>query len=59
MGSNVLPGDEYAEFAEALEETGLYGVGAYFCDQHPDLVDRGNGHPVACHFAEVNTEVTV
>ncbi len=39
MGSNVLPGDEYAEFAEALEETGLYGVGAYFCDQHPDLVD--------------------
>jgi peptide/nickel transport system ATP-binding protein/oligopeptide transport system ATP-binding protein len=28
-------------------------------EQHPDLVDRGNGHPVACHFAEVNTEVIV
>jgi hypothetical protein len=39
VSSNVLSGDEYAEFAEALEETGLYGVGAYFCDQHPDLVD--------------------
>jgi peptide/nickel transport system ATP-binding protein/oligopeptide transport system ATP-binding protein len=26
-------------------------------EQHPDLVDRGNGHPVACHFAEVNTAV--
>jgi peptide/nickel transport system ATP-binding protein/oligopeptide transport system ATP-binding protein len=26
-------------------------------DEHPDLVDRGNGHPVACHFAEVNAQV--
>ncbi|TDD95014.1 oligopeptide/dipeptide ABC transporter ATP-binding protein, partial [Jiangella asiatica] len=23
----------------------------------PALVDRGNGHPVACHFAEVNPVV--
>jgi peptide/nickel transport system ATP-binding protein/oligopeptide transport system ATP-binding protein len=26
-------------------------------EDHPELVDRGNGHPVRCHFAEVNTEV--
>ncbi|MFD1936406.1 MULTISPECIES: ABC transporter ATP-binding protein [Nonomuraea] len=25
--------------------------------EEPALVDRGNGHPVACHFAEVNTKV--
>jgi peptide/nickel transport system ATP-binding protein/oligopeptide transport system ATP-binding protein len=26
-------------------------------EQHPELVDRGAGHPVACHFAEVNAAV--
>jgi peptide/nickel transport system ATP-binding protein/oligopeptide transport system ATP-binding protein len=26
-------------------------------EQHPDLVDRGQGHPVACHFAHVEAEV--
>jgi oligopeptide/dipeptide ABC transporter ATP-binding protein len=25
--------------------------------EEPALVDRGGGHPVACHFAEVNTRV--
>ncbi|AYY14325.1 ATP-binding cassette domain-containing protein [Actinobacteria bacterium YIM 96077] len=25
--------------------------------EEPPLVDRGHGHPVACHFAEVNTDV--
>lgn len=30
---------EYAAFAESMMDTGLYGVGAYFCDQHPELVD--------------------
>ena len=26
-------------FLESLTETGLYSIGAYFCDQHPELVD--------------------
>ena len=26
-------------------------------EQEPALVDRGNGHPVACHYAEVNEVV--
>jgi hypothetical protein len=25
-------------FLESLMETSLYSMGAYFCDQHPDLV---------------------
>lgn len=32
-------GIDYATFAESMMDTSLYGVGAYFCDQHPDLVD--------------------
>ncbi|MGH9137967.1 MAG: ABC transporter ATP-binding protein [Acidimicrobiales bacterium] len=28
-------------------------------EEEPALVDRGQGHPSACHFAEVVTEVTV
>ena len=32
-------GVDYASFAESMMDTSLYGVGAYFCDQHPDLVD--------------------
>jgi hypothetical protein len=27
-------------FIEALMETDLYSIGAFFCDQHPDLVDE-------------------
>ncbi len=27
------------EFLESLMDTELYSMGAYFCDQHPDLVD--------------------
>jgi hypothetical protein len=27
-------------FLESLMETDLYSMGAFFCDQHPDLVDE-------------------
>ena len=27
-------------FLESLMETELYSIGAYFCDEHPDLVDE-------------------
>jgi len=27
-------------FLESLMETQLYSIGAYFCDEHPDLVDE-------------------
>jgi hypothetical protein len=33
-------GVDYASFAESMMDTSLYGVGAYFCDQHPDLIDE-------------------
>lgn len=26
-------------FLEALTDSGLYSIGAYFCDRHPELVD--------------------
>ena len=28
------------DFLESLMDTELYSMGAYFCDQHPDLVDE-------------------
>jgi oligopeptide/dipeptide ABC transporter ATP-binding protein len=27
------------------------------CDDAPELVDRGTGHPAACHYAEVVTVI--
>jgi hypothetical protein len=28
------------EFLDSLMDTELYSIGAYFCDEHPDLVDE-------------------
>ena len=32
--------DETSEFLESLMDTSLYSMGAFFSDQHPDLVDE-------------------
>ena len=32
--------DESTEFLESLMDTSLYSMGAFFSDQHPDLVDE-------------------
>jgi hypothetical protein len=31
---------ESDSFLDSLMDTSLYSMGAYFCDQHPDLVDE-------------------
>jgi hypothetical protein len=31
---------EPSPFLESLMDTELYSIGAYFCDEHPDLVDE-------------------
>jgi hypothetical protein len=36
-----------ALFVESLMDTNLYSMGAYFTDQHPDLVDDVIGQSVA------------
>jgi hypothetical protein len=33
----AAPGDS---FVESLMDTDLYSMGAFFCDQHPELVDE-------------------
>jgi hypothetical protein len=35
--SQAAPDD--GGFLEALTDSSLYSIGAYFCDRHPDLVD--------------------
>jgi hypothetical protein len=32
--------DKSSEFLESLMDTSLYSMGAFFSDQHPDLVDE-------------------
>jgi hypothetical protein len=47
-------------FLESLMDTSLYSMGAYFSDQHPDLVDEVIGQSVAIEeqgiqdYAETN-----
>jgi hypothetical protein len=44
-----MPGDE--SFLESLMDTSLYSMGAYFSDQHPDLVDEVIGQSEAIERA--------
>jgi hypothetical protein len=32
--------DQTTEFLESLMDTSLYSMGAFFSDQHPDLIDE-------------------
>ena len=34
------PADGRSEFIDSLMDTELYSIGAYFCDEHPELVDE-------------------
>ncbi|MBA3508582.1 MAG: hypothetical protein H0T19_00640 [Thermoleophilaceae bacterium] len=38
MGGDATAGAE-TDFLESLTDSGLYSMGAFFCDEHPDLVD--------------------
>ena len=40
MGAKPSPGTGDDSFLEGLMDTTLYSMGAYFSDQHPDLVDE-------------------
>jgi hypothetical protein len=39
MGAKPSPAAGDDSFLEGLMDTSLYSMGAYFSDQHPDLVD--------------------
>ena len=34
------PGGGRSAFIDSLMDTELYSIGAYFCDEHPDLVEE-------------------
>jgi hypothetical protein len=38
---------ETGDFIQSLMETDLYSIGAFFCDQHPELVDEVVGRSEA------------
>lgn len=38
--SQTPPVEGRSEFLDSLMDTELYSIGAFFCDEHPDLVDE-------------------
>jgi hypothetical protein len=38
--AEVTPQAESGSFVESLQESDLYSMGAFFCDQHPELVEE-------------------
>jgi hypothetical protein len=40
MPETTPPVAEAGSFLETLMDTELYSIGAFFCDEHPDLVDE-------------------
>lgn len=39
-GAGRARADAGEPFLESLMDTSLYSMGAYFCDEHPDLIDE-------------------
>lgn len=40
MSAEPRPGIPADSFVESLMDTDLYSMGAFFCDQHPELVEE-------------------
>jgi hypothetical protein len=40
VAETTPPAAETGSFLESLMDTELYSIGAFFCDEHPDLVDE-------------------
>jgi hypothetical protein len=40
MSESTPPATEAGLFLESLMDTELYSIGAFFCDEHPELVDE-------------------
>ena len=40
MNAEASPDAAAASFVESLMDTDLYSMGAFFCDQHPELIDE-------------------
>jgi hypothetical protein len=38
--SRTPPAESHSEFLASLMDTELYSIGAFFCDEHPELVDE-------------------
>ena len=45
--------------ADAVSARGAGRRRTICASEEPALIDRGAGHPVACHFAEVRTDVAI
>ncbi|HEX5908867.1 MAG TPA: hypothetical protein VFY44_00140 [Thermoleophilaceae bacterium] len=54
MGTESKGGSE-ADFLESLTDSGLYSMGAFFCDEHPDLVDDVIAQSEAIEQAGIRT----
>ncbi len=40
MPETTPPATEAGPYLQSLMDTELYSIGAFFCDEHPDLVDE-------------------
>ncbi|HYI35328.1 MAG TPA: hypothetical protein VEX39_01880 [Thermoleophilaceae bacterium] len=54
MSAESKAGEE-SDFLESLTDSGLYSMGAFFCDEHPDLVDDVIAQSEAIEQAGIRT----